>query len=270
MLRLIGVGDNTVDTYVHERMRYPGGNAVNVAVLARRYGIQSAYLGAMGDDERGALILDALRQEDVDVSHCKIIAGTANGYAEVNLIDGERVFGEYSSGAAAHLVLDTQDLAFISGFEIVHSSVYSCLEAQLPELKVASRFLCYDFSNQVEDKAYLAKTLPFVDLAVFSLSDHPHLEAQAVLREIHAAGAGMLLITQGKNGSWFFDGVNNYHQDIMPAQVVDTMGAGDAFIAAFLVELFRNMPLPAAMASAAVFAAKNCEHSGAFGYGQPY
>jgi len=37
-VRLLGLGDNTVDTYVDQGWQYPGGNAVNVAVLARRLG----------------------------------------------------------------------------------------------------------------------------------------------------------------------------------------------------------------------------------------
>ena len=36
MLRVLGIGDNTVDIYLDEGMQYPGGNAVNVAVQAGR------------------------------------------------------------------------------------------------------------------------------------------------------------------------------------------------------------------------------------------
>lgn len=42
MIRIIGVGDNTVDTYIHLKKAFPGGNALNVAVLARRNGADTA------------------------------------------------------------------------------------------------------------------------------------------------------------------------------------------------------------------------------------
>ena len=60
MVSLIGVGDNTVDTYLQTHTRYPGGNAVNVAVLAQRLGARAAYLGSLGDHARGKLIYDLL------------------------------------------------------------------------------------------------------------------------------------------------------------------------------------------------------------------
>ncbi len=44
MIRVIGVGDNTIDVYLHKRTMF-GGNALNVAVLAHRYGHPAAYLG---------------------------------------------------------------------------------------------------------------------------------------------------------------------------------------------------------------------------------
>ena len=46
--RIIGIGDNTVDTYIHLRKKFPGGNAVNVAALAHRNGAEAAYLGFVG------------------------------------------------------------------------------------------------------------------------------------------------------------------------------------------------------------------------------
>ena len=66
-MRIVGVGDNTVDKYLHLKMMFPGGNAVNVPVLARRYGHDASYIGWLGDDTYGHLILDALVAEGLDV-----------------------------------------------------------------------------------------------------------------------------------------------------------------------------------------------------------
>ena len=49
-----------LDRYVEAGYMYPGGNAVNVAVHARRNGATSAYLGAVGTDRAGQVVLAAL------------------------------------------------------------------------------------------------------------------------------------------------------------------------------------------------------------------
>ncbi len=60
-MRLLGLGDNTVDTYVDQGTQYPGGNAVNVAVFAHRLGLAAGYLGCLGADAAGDLLLQALQ-----------------------------------------------------------------------------------------------------------------------------------------------------------------------------------------------------------------
>jgi len=87
--RILGLGDNTVDTYVDQGMQYPGGNAVNVAVLAHRLGMAAGYLGCLGTDAAGDLLFQALQSEGVDLSHCRRIDG-ANARAMIGHRDGDR------------------------------------------------------------------------------------------------------------------------------------------------------------------------------------
>ena len=47
-MRVIGLGDNVVDMYMHRNVMYPGGNAMNFAVYANLMGVESAYLGVFG------------------------------------------------------------------------------------------------------------------------------------------------------------------------------------------------------------------------------
>ena len=49
-LKVIGIGDNVVDDYVHIRTMFPGGNALNISVYATMLGCESAYLGVFGND----------------------------------------------------------------------------------------------------------------------------------------------------------------------------------------------------------------------------
>ena len=44
MIKVLGLGDNVVDKYMHIRTMYPGGNALNIAATAQIMGEQAAYL----------------------------------------------------------------------------------------------------------------------------------------------------------------------------------------------------------------------------------
>lgn len=269
MMRIIGVGDNTVDTYIHLHLRFPGGNAVNVPVLAHRYGAEAAYLGYVGNDAGGELVLNSLRSEGLDVSRCIVLDSDPTGFSTVNVIDGDRIFGESDSGACRQLHLSAEDLAYISTFNLVHTSVFSFIEPQIVELKSASRLLAYDLSQRC-DQPYLESILPHVDIAFLSLADITDQERDRLMREMTALGPRIVVMTRGKEGSWVFDGKELFHQGIIPIETIDSLGAGDAFAARFLFEYVQGASIPVAMQRAALSAAENCTQFGAYGYGQPY
>jgi fructoselysine 6-kinase len=84
-----------------------------------------------------------------------------------------------------------------------------------------------------------------------------------------AQGPDLVLVTQGRDGAMVYNRSRFYHQGIVDTQVVDTLGAGDAFAARFLVEHLGGTPLAAAMQAAAESAAETCGYYGAFGHGVP-
>ena len=51
------VGDNCIDYYVNEDIAKPGGNPVNVAVYIKQMGGDSSYVGAVGNDEFGKILV---------------------------------------------------------------------------------------------------------------------------------------------------------------------------------------------------------------------
>jgi len=264
-MRVIGVGDNTVDQYLHLRRMFPGGNAVNVPVLARRYGHQASYLGWLGDDDLGRLLLDALAAEGVDTSHCRVVAG-ANAYCQVSLVDGDRVFGQSSAGVSRQIALTDEDLAFIQQHDLVHTSVYSHIWDELPRLRQAAPRLSFDFS-QGWKRERLVETLPYVTFAFLSSPDTSYEETVDLLRWVQAQGPSIVVVTQGRAGALAFDGQRIYQQGIVETTVVDTLGAGDAFIAQFLVEYGSGQWIDRSMALAAASAAETCGYYDAFGHG---
>jgi fructoselysine 6-kinase len=133
-MRLLGVGDNVMDRYRDVGLVFPGGNAVNVAVAAQRAGAEAAYLGALGDDRAGKVILAALRAEGVATDRVRIVNGPT-AFADVTLVEGDRVFVGSEVGVS-RFRLDEADLAYAATFDLVHTGDCSMLETQVADLAI--------------------------------------------------------------------------------------------------------------------------------------
>lgn len=266
---LLGLGDNTVDTYVDRGLQFPGGNAVNVAVLARRLGAEAGYLGCIGTDEAGTLLVEALRQEGVETARCRILPG-ANARAFIGHDGHDRRFLRSERGVRGQWgTFGTEDLAYIAGFDLVHASVYGELEQHLAAIRDAACSLSYDFSERWTD-ANLAATLPALDTAFLSFPDASDEDCRALLSRCVAHGARTAVVTRGARGSMALSGGVFHEHGIAAARIVDTLGAGDGFIAAFLLRTLAGADIGAALAAGADNAAAVCEYQGGFGHGAPW
>jgi len=264
--RLLGLGDNTVDTYVDRGLQFPGGNAVNVAVQARRLGAETGYLGCLGSDQAGKLLSDALRQEGVDTARCRIRPG-ANARAFIGHDGQDRRFLRSERGVRGEWgTFDAEDRAYIAGFDLVHSSIYSELGDALPVVRGAARRLSYDFSERWTD-ANLAATLPSVDIAFLSHPSASDADCRVLLERCIGWGAGMVVATRGAKGALALVAGSFHEQPAGPATVVDTLGAGDGFIAACLLAILDGAGIVAALAAGAEHAADVCGYQGGFGHG---
>jgi fructoselysine 6-kinase len=267
-VRVIGVGDNTVDQYCHLGLMFPGGNAVNVPVLAHRYGHPASYLGWLGADRPGRLILQALGEEGVDTSRCRVIEGP-NAFCEVSQVDGERVFGRSDHGVTRQISLNAADLEFVRRHDVAHTSIYSHIEAQLESLSQAARRLSFDFSRG-PSRAYLVDVLPCIYVAFVSCAGWPEAATGDLVRWMQAQGPEVVVATRGHESALATDGRQMIHQDVVEVkEVVDTLGAGDAFAARFLIEYLGGADIRDALAAAAAAAAETCGYLGAFGRGAP-
>ena len=90
-MKVIGIGDNVCDKYIHLNTMFPGGQALNFAVYAKMLGADSSYMGTFGRDEVADHILATLDELEVKHERCRQHDGE-NGYARVTLVDGDRVF----------------------------------------------------------------------------------------------------------------------------------------------------------------------------------
>ncbi|HSK40865.1 MAG TPA: PfkB family carbohydrate kinase, partial [Arenibaculum sp.] len=71
-------------------------------------------------------------------------------------------------------------------------------------------------------------------------------------------------------GAFAYDGERVHRQGIVETEVIDTLGAGDAFAARLLVELHGGRSLAEALPMGAASAAQTCRYLGAYGHGVPF
>jgi sugar/nucleoside kinase (ribokinase family) len=146
-------------------------------------------------------------------------------------------------------------------------------------LRGASALLSYDFSYRWQVDDLIGPVSPYLDFASLSAGDVGRERGLTALRETVANGCSLALATFGPGGAVIYDGTDFVSVLSKPANVVDTLGAGDAFITATLMSLLaagwtRGKPPSAdmiaiAMEKGSLFAAEICGIDGAFGHPAP-
>ena len=278
---VLGFGDNVVDRYEHLGIMYPGGNAVNFAVYARRFGaLRSAYMGIFGNDAAAEHVIRSLSEEGIELVRCIQVIGE-NGAARTTVIDGDRVFlGSNEGGVRGDMryVLDRFSLEYIRQFDLVHTGNYCFTERELPKIRKEGVPVSFDFSDDSAE-SYIREIAPYTDYAFLSLGDAPEEEVREKIRWIHTLGPRFVCASRGAAGCMAFDGKNEYIQPAVPVtKMADTMGAGDSLLTSFLVGYLaavkNGVPQKEAVMSslkaAAVFASEVCGLDGAWGHGVPY
>ncbi len=266
-MKLICIGDNVVDTYIDEGLYYPGGNAVNVAVNAKKDGAERVgYIGVFGNDEEADNLIADLHEEGIETTRSRRVYAHSS-HPGVRLVDGDRVFLKGPRDSCQHifsLKIVEGDIELIKQYDLIHTSCYSNIEY---ELKTLSSLLdvSFDYSNKLDDE-YLEETLKYVKYAFFSGSSFSDDEAKAFLKHAHTFGGKILGMTRGSKGAIFFDGESFIHQPVKYVTPVDTMGAGDSFIAGFLVKVENGCSLSEALSYAATVSAETCLVNGAWGH----
>lgn len=260
--QLVAVGDNVVDRYVDRGVMYPGGNAVNVAVHARRCGARSAYIGALGTDRAGRTVLEALVAEGVDTAQVRVLDGP-NAYAVVRVVEGNRVFGDADVGVSRFTLSDA-DLTAVAAADIVHTGECSLVEDQLADLALAAGRLSFDFSER--PWSYVEKYARHAHVAIRSCPGATAEEGAAEAKRLQGLGPAAVAVTLGAEGAVLLVHDALAYARPESAPVVDTLGAGDAFIARFLLGLTAGEDLRQVALEATAYATSTCASFGAFGY----
>lgn len=254
------VGDNCIDRYLPPVGDcLVGGNAVNVAVQLARLARPTSYFGAVGTDAAGQAVRNALRANGVDTEGLRSAAGCLTARTDIETLpDGDRRFVFESFGACSAYCPDGQDLRRLRNMSHVHVGWLRGAMSLRRALAGTGVVLAQDLSvnNAPEDLDPAG-----LDIA-FGSSDPDRAEAEST--SFLARGARLAVVTLGAAGSIATTGSEMARMAAVATSVVDTTGAGDAFIAGFLDAYAKGLKLKDCLASGAECGAEACRHRGGF------
>jgi fructoselysine 6-kinase len=248
------IGDNCIDVYERLKKRYPTGNVVDTGVNLHQLGIPVSIISTTGDDENGRWMLKTLGDKGLDTSRLKVSKGaTAITYMDMDGLD--RVHGDYVEGVLEHIRFDQEDIAFAARHDLVHSALWGKAESVLPEIKKRGVPISFDYADRL-DHPLVRSTLPFVDYGFYSYKKGRDSYIEKFLTDKIDRGMKIAVATFGEKGSLAYDGNGFTVGTVYPAKVVNTVGAGDSYIAGFLHGILSHISLKGAMDQGALIASK--------------
>lgn len=260
----VGVSLRNVETFG----KYMGGSPSNVAVAAARYGRRSAVITRTGADPFGEYLHDALRGFGVDDQYVTAVPGlpTPLAFCEIFPPDDFPLYF-YRYPKAPDLEIHTSeldmdavrdaDIFWVTGTGLSQEpSRTATLDALRERGKRGITVLDLDYrpmfwSSREEARRWYAEALPHVTVAVGNLDEcdtavgvrEPHGAAKA----LHDLGIGLAVVKQGPAGVLASDGKTEVQVPPAPVEVVNGLGAGDAFGGALCHGLLSGWELERAM-----------------------
>ncbi len=236
-----------------------GGSGAIAACGAARLGLRTAFAGVVGDDAFGRFMVDSLAERGVDTRGVVIDPDRPTGLSVI-LSRGEDRAILTSLGTIADLRGAAVDIGLVASARHVHVSSYflqNGLRPDLPELfeaahrEGATTSVDPNWDPAEEWDGGLLGLLPSVD--VF-FPNSAEARAIAGVDDIDVAASALaehgcvVAVKFGQGGGLAIEGDEAVRSEAIPAEVVDTTGAGDSFDAGFLAGRLAGSPLERCLA----------------------
>ena len=260
----VGVPLQKVETFG----KYLGGSPTNVAVAAARYGRNSAVITRTGDDPFGEYLHDALRGFGVDDRFVSPVPKIPTPVTFCEIFppdDFPLYFYRYPTAPDLQIHADELDLDAIRAADVFWVTVTGMCqepsqEATLAALRARGKHgitvLDLDYRDMFwpsreEAREVIAKALPYVSVAVGNQDEcdtavgvrEPREAANALRRW----GVELAIVKQGPKGVLALDGDSSVEVPPVPVEVVNGLGAGDAFGGALCHGLLQGWELERTM-----------------------
>ena len=239
---------------------YPGGSVFNTAIGLGRQGVEVAFLSGVSSDLFGTQLCDALRESYVSTEFL-IRSDRPTTLAFVNLVEGKASYAFYDENTAGRL-LHINDMIkklpseistlFFGGISL---AIEPCADAYVDFLirNANDHLVMVDpniRSNFIGDEAHyrgrLDKVLSHADIVKVSEEDLNWMDQRKVsidqkINAVFNQGPSLVCLTLDAQGARIFSNKGLLASSMTPViDVVDTVGAGDAFNAGFLTCLNRR------------------------------
>jgi 2-dehydro-3-deoxygluconokinase len=231
-----------------------GGAELNVAVALARLGHRVGWAGALGADEFGAQILGVLRGEGVAVDRVRVSTEAATGvyFKERGALGRLRVAYYRAGSAASRLRFDDLDLDHMLDASVLHltgitpalSDACADLVARLAAAAVDGGTLLSVDANlrwrllgDRDPRVVLAPLVERADLLFVSGEEADALFGAHDPDSLRDALDGLrasTIVMHDADGAWAVEADGLTRRPAHRVTVVDTVGAGDAFVAGFL------------------------------------
>lgn len=253
---IVCCGEALVDVLDGDEARaVPGGGPMNVAIAAARLGAPSAFVGRVSTDAAGQLIWRHLQRSGVDLRACERGAEpTARAIISLTPHPSFRFHGENTADTA----LEAADLAVLGdGPHILHGGTLGMFRGRTAEVlaSLAERhdgLVSLDPNVRpaiIEDRdrwdRFHQRWLRSADLYRASDEDlawiWPGRPIENCAEEVLGGRTAAVIATRGASGATVYTRSGQTEAAAPPVDVVDTVGAGDAFVGSVLASLWQRL-----------------------------
>lgn len=274
------------------RLARPGGSPYNVALGLARLAAPARFVGRLSSDPLGVILRRHAERSELDLSLCvdahepttvALVELDGSGAAQYRFgVDGTADF-RWTDAELARIPTDVAAVHFGSlGSWLPPGD--AAVAARVAELHAAGVTVTYDPNvrphlqpDSAATREQIEAALPLTDLVKTSEEDlahlHPGVDAEEVARSWLARGPVAVVVTLGGAGSFAVTAAGTVRRPPRPVTVVDTVGAGDAFMSGLLDALHRGgwlrrdalaaVPWSDVLGDAALVAALTCARAGA-------
>ncbi len=236
----------------------PAGNNNNNAIGSARLKLKTALFVNIGADTNGKVILENLKKEGVDTRYVAVNKDVATEQSVVINYQGERTILVYHYPWNYSLPdLDRTRWVYFSSvsYSFSKTSLVSQIEQYIERTGANLVFAPGTHQLNYGIKKYprlLSLTRILIvnkeeAKKILGIDEGRKVEIKKLLKDLLALGPKVVVITDGGEGSYSFDGESFYQLGVFPANLVEMTGAGDAYATGLLAGFFYGKSLPEAM-----------------------